>query len=75
MINVDQLQNEILSISHHVGDIKKALKNHEYDYAMEGLKDIDECVDRLKEFIPKQMGDELERMDESIIRRLSDYID
>lgn len=74
MIDVDQLQNEVLSIAHHVGDIRNSIEKRQYDYALEGLKDIDECVDRLKEFLPKKMANEAERMDESIILRLADYI-
>jgi hypothetical protein len=77
MMNSDQLQNELLSISHHLDDIRKAVENASLDHATmqemaaSGLDDVEECVSRLSAMLPKQSAKELERMDESIIIKLA----
>lgn len=46
-LSTDDLQNELVLIMHHVGDIREALNHKEVEYALEGLKDIEESVHRL----------------------------
>lgn len=43
----DDLQNELVLIMHHVGDIEESLHRGDTQYALEGLKDIKESVHRL----------------------------
>lgn len=65
-ISGDQLQNELLSISHHVDDITQSLREGDIGYAMEGLKDIKEGVERLSKFLTDPQAAEIDRMAESI---------
>lgn len=52
-LSTDNLQNELVLILHHVGDIKESLRKNEIDYALAGLKDIEESVQRLSEGLSK----------------------
>lgn len=62
----DELQNELLNISHHLDDIEKAVKSKDLSYAMEGIKDAKEAVTRLSGFLPPRLSKELTRMAEDI---------
>jgi len=64
-LTLDNLQNELLTISHHLDDIEKAIKKGDSQYALEGIKDANEAVDRLSKFLPDSMNSELNRMAES----------
>lgn len=80
-MNNDRLQNELLSISHHISDIRKAAEDESLDPAtskemiLTGLSDVEECLDRLREMLPKQMSQEFTRMAENIIRNLARTIE
>ena len=63
-LTADQLQNELLTISHHLDDIEKAVKKKECDYALEGIHDAKEAIQRLAGFLQPQMRSELSRMAE-----------
>ena len=77
MIKIDQLQNELLSISHHLDDIRKAIEDESLDYttmremATSGLDDVEECISRIINMLPMQSAKELDRMDESAINMLA----
>lgn len=67
-INLDQLQNEVLTIAHHLDDIEKAITDKAYDYALEGLKDAKEAIKRLNGLLPGKLQYELDRMAEDIYK-------
>jgi hypothetical protein len=46
-VRSDDLQNELVLILHHVGDIEKALHQGQVEYALMGLKDVKESVHRI----------------------------
>lgn len=77
----DRLQNELLSISHHISDIRNAAEDDNLDHTtaremiLTGLSDVEECLDRLRAMLPKQMSQEFTRMAENIIRNLAKSID
>jgi hypothetical protein len=62
MITPDQLQNEIIGISHHVEDALEAMGTKEYDIVEGSLIDIKEAVSRLKKFLPPDEINEIERI-------------
>ena len=64
----DQLQNETLTIAHHLDDIEKAVKSGDKGYALEGIKDAREAIDRLNSFLPKDLAAEKGRMAEDILK-------
>jgi len=68
----DQLQNELLSLSHHIDDIEVSIEKGENEYALEGLKDAKEIVARLAQFLPPDMGSELDRMAEDVIKKIDE---
>lgn len=68
-LTVDILQNELLLIDHHLGDIEKAVKSGDNGYALKGLADAKEAVDRLSKFLPTNSVRELKRMEESLTSR------
>ena len=80
-MNNDRLQNELLSISHHISDIRKAAEDKSIDHTtskemiLAGLSDVEECLGRLQDMLPKQISQEFTRMAESIIRNLAKSID
>ncbi len=57
----DPLQNELILILHHVGDIEESLKKRDIRYALEGLKDIRESVQRLSSMLPSNQSKEISR--------------
>ena len=65
-ITQDQLQNEILTVAHHLDDIEKSLKNKDIGYALEGIKDAREAIHRLNRFLSDPMAGEIKRMAEKI---------
>jgi hypothetical protein len=58
----DQLQNEVLTIAHHIDDIEKSIEKKEPEYALEGLRDAREAIQRLAGLLDTQK--ELARMAE-----------
>lgn len=60
----DQLQNELLTISHHLDDMESAIKQGELEYALMGLKDARESLGRLQKFLPPELQGEVGRMAE-----------
>lgn len=68
-LTTDKLQNELVLIDHHLTDIEKGITGKDYKYAIKGIKDAQEAVQRLKGFLPKPMGDELDRVSESMTSR------
>lgn len=73
-MNTDQLQNEILTLAHHLDDIEKSIEDGESDYALEGIKDAREAISRLNHFLPKNLGSEMSRMAESKISAIANMI-
>ena len=63
-LTLDILQNELILIDHHLGDIEKALEEGDPGYAKKGLKDAKEAVQRLSVYLPGKMSGELKRMEE-----------
>lgn len=61
-ITLDQLQNEILLIAHHVEDAEEALKEGDLDYIQRSLTDIKEVAKRLGEFLPPSLRGEIKRI-------------
>jgi len=57
----DKLQNNLLVIEHHIGDIRDYMKKKLYDRVEEALKDIDEAIDNLKTLLPKQLQQGIKR--------------
>lgn len=68
-LTVDILQNELILIDHHLGDIEKAVKDGDNGYALKGLKDAKEVVQRLSAYLPQMAAKELGRMEESKNKR------
>lgn len=62
----DQLQNELLTISHHLDDMEESLRSKDVKYAMMGLKDVREAVDRMSKWLGPNQSAEIERMAEGI---------
>lgn len=60
-IGGDQLQDEIILILHHVGDIEEALRRKDIGYALEGLKDVKSSAERLAAFLSKPQSQEIKR--------------
>lgn len=65
-ITPDQLQNELLNISHHLNDVQESLEEGDTKYAMAGINDIQESVARLSEFLSDPMANEIDRMAEDM---------
>lgn len=63
-VDTDTLQNEILLILHHVGDIEKAVAEKDLSYAKKGLADIKEAAKRLEKYITPAERKELDRATE-----------
>lgn len=60
-IGSDQLQDEIILILHHVGDIEEALHRKDIGYALEGLKDVKSSAERLSAFLSRPQSQEIKR--------------
>jgi hypothetical protein len=61
----DQLQNEIIFISHHLDDMEKGIEENDLGYVKRGLDDVKESVYRLKKFLTHQnMVEEIDRISE-----------
>lgn len=68
-IGQDQLQDEVILIKHHVGDIREMLDAKKYK-AMDGaLNDIDESCDRLRKFLSSNQKREVDRATKKAARR------
>jgi len=65
-ISPDQLQNELLVLSHHIDDVIKAVKTKDHRSALLGLTDCREIIDRIANFLPPNKASEIERMAESL---------
>lgn len=61
-IGSDQLQDELILIQHHIGDIKKLLKEKKIDYVLEALGDIEESVVRMSHMLSKDQTKEIKRI-------------
>jgi len=66
MIPQDSIQNELIIISHHVEDIEEGLKDKDIGYALKGLKDIKESIQRLSKFLKPKEKTEIERIADTI---------
>jgi hypothetical protein len=60
MIPVDVLQNDLILISHHVDDALEALEDGDDSVVEASLTDINEIVDELKAYLPKELAMEIE---------------
>jgi hypothetical protein len=60
MIPLDVLQNNLILISHHAGDALQALEDGDDTVVEASLTDIQETVDELKAYLPKDLSREIE---------------
>jgi hypothetical protein len=60
MIPADVLQNDLILISHHVDDALEALEDGDDSVVEASLTDINEIVDELKAYLPKELAVEIE---------------
>jgi len=60
MIPADILQNDLILISQHVNDALEALEGGDDAVVEASLTDINEIVDELKAYIPKELALEIE---------------
>ena len=60
MIPADVLQNDLILISHHVDDALEALEDGDDSVVEASLTDINEIVDELKAYLPKELAAEIE---------------
>jgi hypothetical protein len=65
-ITDDELQNELILILHHIGDIRETLKEKDIKYALEGLKDIEYSVKRMEKFLSKNQSKEVKRATDNV---------
>ena len=60
MIPADVLQNNLILIAHHVNDALEALESGDDSIVEASLVDINEMVDELKAYLPKELAMEVE---------------
>ena len=60
MIPADVLQNHLLLIEHHVNDCLEALETGDDSIVEASLTDINEIIDELKDYLPKELATEVE---------------
>jgi hypothetical protein len=60
MIPLDVLQNNLILISHHTSDALQALEDGDDSVVEASLTDIQETVDDLKAYLPKELSREIE---------------
>lgn len=60
----DSLQNELILILHHVGDIEENISDP--GYIKTALKDIKESIERMQKWLPDSAGKEIARIAEDI---------
>jgi len=60
MIPADILQNDLILISHHVNDALEALEGGDDTVVEASLTDINEIIDELKAYLPKELAVEIE---------------
>jgi hypothetical protein len=58
----DQMQNEMLTIKHHVEDALEACQSGQKEMVAGSLQDVLDSIERMKEFLPPEMASELDRM-------------
>jgi len=70
-MTIDQLQNEVLNLAHHIEDVKKAVNKikprdkeqyADIKLAMSGIDDIIEGIGRIKDMLPTKQASEIDRI-------------
>jgi hypothetical protein len=72
MIPVDILQNHLILISHHIEDGLEALENGDDSIIEASLTDINEIVDELKDYLPKELATEVEAKEMGMSSRVEE---
>ena len=65
MLTNDQLQNELILIKHHIGDIREYMNKDakvQKEMILSGLKDVLESVERLEKFLSEETLNEIDRI-------------
>ena len=65
-IDIEDLSNLAMLLQHHVEDCIKGLDDKDLDYCRKGLLDINEISEKIKEILPKEIKNSIDRVSDEI---------
>lgn len=60
MIPLDELQNHLILLSHHIDDAREALEDGDDTIIEASLDDMEEIIGELKAYLPEGLAQEVE---------------
>jgi hypothetical protein len=60
MIPLDELQNHLILLSHHIDDVREALEDGDDTIIEASLDDMEEIIGELKAYLPEGLAREVE---------------